>query len=354
MTTKRSSMAVSLRDVAADAGVSVSTVSRYLSGQLNLRTDTERRVLASMEHLGYQRDVRAAAASRPAAAGIVGLIVPQIGNSYFSRIAAAVLEAAARHGMSVLIASTENSRRQQLNCVELLASRDVDGLVYAGSYASNPALARVAAGGMPVVVIDEEMVGIRLVDTVLVDDYSGAYQATTYLTTLGHTRIALVTGPAELHSVRERTRGYRDALLRCGLDPDDQVQLSGTFDEEFGVAALSHLLSSPQVPTAVFAASDAIALGMLTAASTYGISIPERLSLVGFDDVPAASLVTPRLTTVRTPVDHMANMAISLLIDRVSDPARPARTAVTPVSLITGGSAGPVFPEVTDAPGRVA
>lgn len=350
-------MAVSLRDVAADAGVSVSTVSRYLSGQLNLRAGTERRILASMENLGYQRDARPAATSRAPAAGpsgVVGLIVPQIGNSYFSRIAAALLEAAARHGMSVLIASTENSRRQQLNCVELLTARDVDGLVYAGSYASNPALARVAADGLPVVVIDEEIADVRLVDTVLVDDYSGAYQATTYLTTLDHTRIALVTGPAELHSVRERTRGYRDALLRCGLDPGDQVQLSGTFDEEFGAAALSHLLSSPRVPTAVFAASDAIALGMLTAASTYGISIPERLSLVGFDDVPAASLVTPRLTTVRTPVDHMANMAISLLIDRMTDPARPSRTAVTPVSLITGGSAAPVFSEVTDTSGRVA
>jgi len=332
----------SLNDVARNAGVSVSTVSRYLKGQLRLRPDTESKVLQSMEAMGYEPQPNASRAASTAAVGnVIGLVIPEVGNTYFSRIANAVVVAAEGSGYSVLVTSTSNNPRKQLDYVELLAALDVAGIIYAGNYASNAALAAAVSSGVQVVVLDEQLSGIPPVDAVLVDDYAGAYQAATYLLSLGHENIALVTGPTDLRSVKERTRGWGDALARAGLSPDGQLQLHGTFSEEFGAAALSHLLASGRGPTAVFAASDVIALGIMSAARRMGIEIPTELSVVGFDDVPAASLVTPRLTTVRTPLDQMADTAVHMLVDRLDGHRTDVRTVTTSVSLVVGGTTAP-------------
>lgn len=327
----------SLHDIAEAAQVAVSTVSRYLNGQLPLRPDTETRVLQAIEALGYSRSSRSVR-GRASRFGVVGLVVPSVGSSYFGRIAESVVAAAEAQGVYVMIASTLNHSRKQLEYVELLNERHMSGIIYAGNYNSNAALAAVIEAELPVVVIDEALADAPPVDTVLVDDYAGAYQATAHLLSLGHTRIALVTGPDELNSVRERRRGYEDALGRAGVDPTDQVYLPGVFTQDFGVGALSRILAAPERSTAVFAASDTIALGMMLGARTLGLSIPGDLSVVGFDDVAEASLVTPRLTTVRTPVEKMAAKAFAMLVDRMDHPGRPVTTAVTPVALVLGDS----------------
>lgn len=327
----------SLHDIAETANVAVSTVSRYLNGQLPLKPDTESRVLQAIEELGYSRVPRAGRGTK-ISSGVIGLVVPQIGNVYFGRIAESVVAASEAQGLSVVIASTFNHSRKQLEYVELLAEKDVAGIIYAGNFTSNRALSALIEAGTPVVVIDEALVGAPPVDTVVVDDYAGAYQATAHLASLGHERIALVTGPAGLQSVQERRRGYRDALIRAGLDADQQVVLSGAFSEDFGVGALSHLLSSPLAPTAVFAASDTIALGIMMGARSVGVRIPDDLSVIGFDDIPGAGYVSPRLTTIRTPVDKMAAAAVTMLVERIDNPNRPVQTQVTAVALVAGES----------------
>ncbi len=331
----------SLHEIAENAQVAVSTVSRYLNGQLLLKPDTESRVLQAMEELGYARSTRSVK-SKSTRAGVIGLVVPQIGNTYFGRIAESVVAAAEGQGLSVIITSTLNHSRKQLEYVELLAEKDVAGILYAGNYTSNRALSSVIESGLPVVVIDEALEAAPPVDTVLVDDYAGAYQAVAHLASLGHERIALVTGPHGLHSVQERKRGYVDALTKAGIDPISQVQMTGAFSEDFGVGALSHILASPNSPTAVFAASDTIALGIMMGARSLGVTIPDDLSVVGFDDAPGASYITPRLTTVRTPVEKMASTAVAMLVDRIDNPGRAVQTAVTAVALVVGESSGAV------------
>lgn len=327
----------SLHEIAESAQVAVSTVSRYLSGQLPLKPDTESRVLQAMEELGYSRSDHSTR-GRPTHTGVIGLVVPNIGSSYFSRIAESVVATAEAQGISVVITSTLNHSRKQLKYVELLNSRQVSGIIYAGNYTSNKALSSVIAAGLPVVVIDEALVGAPPVDTVLVDDYAGAYQATAHLVSLGHEKIALVTGPSSLKSVHERRRGYEDALRRADIDPAEQLYLSGAFAQDFGVGALSHILAAEQRSTAVFAASDTIALGIMTGARNLGVSIPDDISVVGFDDIPEASYITPRLTTVRTPVEKMAGTAVAMLVDRIDSSDRPVSTSVTAVALVVGDS----------------
>ncbi|MDN4490435.1 LacI family DNA-binding transcriptional regulator [Demequina sp. SYSU T00068] len=325
-----------LHEVAAVAGVATSTLSRYLNGRLRLSDGTEARVRDAIASTGFER---VATAPRSTGPGPIGVIVPSLGDQYFGRIADEIVRLADADGVSVVLASAAGGPGRQADYVELFAAKELAGIVYAGSTTSNAALARLIGSGMPVVVIDEALVDAPPVDTVVVDDYAGAYQATAHLAALGHERIALVTGPESLASVRERRRGFVDACVRAGLDPEAQFSLAGDFSEEFGIGALSHLLAAPQRPTAVFAASDAIALGMMAGARNLGIGIPGDLSIVGFDDVPGASHVSPRLTTLRTASELIARRALELLFDRWESPGREASSITVPVRLVIGRSA---------------
>jgi LacI family transcriptional regulator len=331
-------MKASLREVADAAGVSTSTVSRYLNGTLALREETERRVIEAVDKIGYERH-RRRPVQEETRLRVIGLLLPEIGNQYFGALADAIVEAAERQGSAVIVGSTLNNAHKQGSYVELLTTLNVDAILYIGNYASNKSLGAVAESGLPVVVVDEHQDNVPAVDSVLADDYSGAYQAASYLLSLGHRKIALATGPDRLHSVRERRRGFQDALINLGVDPSEQLDLSGSFSDEFGASALTKIIAAKDRPTAVFAASDIIAVGIMGAARSLGVRIPEDLSIVGFDDIPAAEYLTPRLTTVHTPLDETARVAVGLLADRLDDPRRPVRHEVTSVALVPRESA---------------
>jgi len=249
------------------------------------------------------------------------------------------VEAVERHGRLVLLCSHRSQSVKQSSYIDLLATGAVDGMLYLGSFRSNERLAVAIADGLPVVVVDEPIAGLPPVSTVVMDDYAGGYQATSYLVALGHRRIAFVSGPDELGSVQERFRGYRDALAKGGLDTAGPGPLSGQFTEQFGMSALPHLLAAAEPPTAAFVASDDIALGVLSAAEAHGIRVPDDLSIVGFDDIRFAQYVRPRLTTIRSPVDRLAQTGVELLFERLADPRAPARTQVLPVELVIRESA---------------
>ena len=167
------------------------------------------------------------------------------------------------------------------------------------------------------VVVDEPIAALPGVHTVVMDDYAGGYQAASYLVALGHRQIAFVWGPAELASVQERRRGYQDALRKGGIDPAEQLRLAGHFTEQFGMSALPQLLAAPQPPTAAFVASDYIALGVLSAAETHGIGCPRPVHR-RLRRHPVRQYVRPRLTTIRSPVDRLAQVGVELLFERLA------------------------------------
>jgi DNA-binding LacI/PurR family transcriptional regulator len=329
-----------IQEVARAAGVAPSTVSRYLNGQLRVSPATEARMLDAVRQLGYVPNAQARNLARRRS-GVVGFVVPEISNPYFGAIADYVVEAVERHGLLVLLCSTRSQAVKEASYIDLLASGTIDGMLYLGSFRSNERLATAITGGLPVVVIDEPIADAPGVHTVVMDDYAGGYQAASYLVALGHQRIAFVSGPAELASVQERRRGYEDALRKGGLDPDSQLVLAGHFTEQFGMSALPRLLAGPQPPTAAFVASDYIALGMLSAAETHGVRVPGDLSVVGFDDIRFSQYVRPRLTTIRSPLERLAQVGVELLFERLAGGPSEARTEVLPVELIVRESAGP-------------
>jgi DNA-binding LacI/PurR family transcriptional regulator len=335
-----------IQDVARAAGVAASTVSRYLNGHLRVSPATEARVLEAVTELGYvpNTPARNLALRR---SGVIGFVVPEISNPYFGAIADYVVEAVERHGRLVLLCSHRSQSVKQSSYIDLLASGAIDGMLYLGSFRSNERLAVAIADGLPVVVVDEPIAGLPPVHAVVMDDYAGGYQATSYLAALGHRKIAFVSGPAELGSVQERYRGYCDALHKAGIEIDGQVSLAGQFTEQFGMSALPHLLSAAEPPTAAFVASDYIALGVISAAEAHGIRVPQDLSVVGFDDIRFSQYVRPRLTTIRSPLDRLAQLGVELLFERLQDPRAPARTEVLPVELVIRDSAAaPVMAQV--------
>lgn len=206
--------------------------------------------------------------------GVIGFVVPEISNPYFGSIADYVVEAVERHGRLVLLCSHRSQSVKQASYIDLLASGAIDGMLYLGSFRTNERLAAAIGDGLPVVIVDEPIAGLPPVPTVVMDDYAGGYQATSYLVALGHRRIAFVSGPAELGSVQERYRGYCDALRKNGIETDSQVNLAGQFTEQFGMSALTHLLAAAVPPTAAFVASDYSALGVISAAEAHGIRCP--------------------------------------------------------------------------------
>jgi len=327
-----------IKDVARAAGVAASTVSRYLNGQLKVSPATEAKVLEAVAELGYVPNAPARNLARRRS-GVIGFVVPEISNPYFGSIADYVVEAVERHGRLVLLCSHRSQSVKQSSYIDLLDSGAIDGMLYLGSFRSNERLAAAIADGLPVVVVDEPIAGLPPVSSVVMDDYAGGYQATSYLVALGHRRIAFVSGPAELGSVQERYRGYCDALRVASIDAEGQVNLAGQFTEQFGMSALPHLLAAAEPPTAAFVASDYIALGVLSAAEVHGIRVPDDLSIVGFDDIRFSQYVRPRLTTIRSPVDRLAQQGVELLFERLQDPTAPARTQVLPVELVIRESA---------------
>ena len=329
-----------IQEVARAAGVAPSTVSRYLNGQLRVSPATEARMLDAVRDLGYVPNAQARNLARRRS-GVVGFVVPEISNPYFGAIADYVVDAVERHGLLVLLCSTRSQAVREASYIDLLASGAIDGMLYLGSFRSNERLAAAIRGGLPVVVIDEPIADVPGVHTVVMDDYAGGYQAASYLVALGHRRIAFVSGPAELASVQERRRGYEDALRKGGIDPAEQLMLAGHFTEQFGMSALPRLLAAPEPPTAAFVASDYIALGMLSAAETHGVRVPADLSVVGFDDIRFSQYVRPRLTTIRSPLERLAQLGVELLFDRLAGEDSGVRTEVLPVELIVRESAGP-------------
>ncbi|WP_026196897.1 LacI family DNA-binding transcriptional regulator [Sciscionella marina] len=330
---------MTLTRVAQIAQVSASTASRYLRGQLKVNPETAARIDAAVRELDYE----APAAPAPAREQpVLALVVPEMVNPFFAGLADELAEAAAMDGASLVVGITGQQARRESSVSDLVASTPaIDGLIYVGMHRENPRLTSAIAEGLPVVVLDEEIASTPEVDTVAVDNYGGAYQATSYLAQLGHRRIAHIAGPDELSTTRDRCRGYRDAMRGAGLPVDEDLVLHGPYTEQFGASTFPYLAGAEHRPTAVFCGSDIAAVGMLAAAELHGLRIPEDLSIVGCDGIRVGEWLRPKLTTLQQPMTELARAALELIRARIEDPARAPQTRTFPLQLVIRGSAVP-------------
>ena len=338
---------VSIKTVAQQAQVSIATVSRVLNGTKYVSPDVQKRVLDAVESLRYEPNAPAQNLRRQRTQSI-GILLPQLNDLYFSTLAYVLEKRLSAEGYSPLFCSTENDHEKELSAINNLIRYRVDAVVIAPAVPvdrSRAALERLLGRGMPVVVIDRSLPDVA-VNQVFSDNDQGGYNGARHLIDLGHQQIGVIDSALEDIQYdpgpgRKRTRGIERALAEAGLSFDLDLVVVRRVNIEMGYhGALKLLRQSPQV-TAIFALTDAIAVGVLRAAFELGMNVPHDLSVMGFDDILLASHVIPRLTTIAQPVDQIADSVVDLILRQLEEPDAPAETVVLPTKLIMRESTAP-------------
>ncbi|WP_329113058.1 LacI family DNA-binding transcriptional regulator [Streptomyces sp. NBC_01353] len=309
-----------IREVAALAGVSTATVSRVLNRNYPVAQATRDRVEGAMRELGYVVNAHARALAGTSNR-TVGIIVSEIVDPFFAYIARGVEREAARTGRLCLVCCTQGDAKRELAFVDLLHEQRADVVVLVGGSVVDRAytaeLTRRAeelhAGGSSLVLCGRPSLGGRVpAAAVEYDNEGGAFAITDHLLTQGHRRILYLGGPPAVSTTLDRVAGYRRALELRGVTPDAGLVHTGAFSRGFGYRRTTELLAGGLDFTAIFAANDIVAAGAAQALEEAGVRIPEDVSLVGYDDVPVAQEMRPRLTTVHIPLEEMGRQAVRL------------------------------------------
>ena len=319
---------VRLAEVAAQAGVSLSTASRVLNGSRAVGEPYRGRVLAVASRLGYRANLHAQAIAR-GASNVVGLVVHDISDPYFSAIADGVMRQCEQRGLVVVMASTRRDPERELDYVATMRAQRARAVIIVGSRTSSRELtvrlAKELTGftesGGRVACISQNRLGTH---TVLVQNRAGARDLARALAGLGHRRLAVLAGPAELLTARDRHTGFVEGLRDAGL-PDDAVHaVPGPFTRDGGYAAAGRLVAGGLDVTCVFAVNDVMAVGAMAAFRDHGLRIPEDISVAGFDDIQTLRDLVPPLTTVGLPLEEMGERAAALALD--AEPGARPRT----------------------------
>lgn len=308
---------VTLRDVADASGVSISTVSRVLDERTPAsKSATAERVREVADRLGYRRNVFASNLRR-GATGTIGVLVPRLTDTVMALMFEATERAARQRGHFAVVATCGDDPDDERRATETLLDRGVDGLVLATARLDDELPASLRARSIPhVLALRTDGVS----PSSLGDDEAGGYLAARHLADLGHREIAVITGPWFTSSARSRLAGARRALDEAGVALGDANVISGGYGVEDGLAAGEALLSRADRPTAIFAANDNIAIGVLAAAQNHRLTVGRDVSVVGYNDIPLAARLPVPLTSVHTAFDQIATNALELLLSGTSSP----------------------------------
>lgn len=329
-----------LADIAAQAGVSVSTVSKVLHDRSDVASKTRAKVQRLLEQHGYLARHRSAPTAL-AAGGLIDFVIDELAGTWSGELIRGAEEALHAEGMGMVVSATHGRGALARQWLDSLATRSTRGAILVLPELKPAQHQELRRLGLPFALIapaDEPAPGVPWVGAT---NWPGGLAATRHLVRLGHRRIAVISGPPDRLSSRARVDGYRSALDEAGLPFDPALVRYGDFTHEPAFRHALDLLRLPEPPTAVFAGNDQQALSTYRAAATLGLRIPDDLSVVGFDDLPFADWVTPRLTTVRTPLADMAALAARMVLQLIGG-EQPASTRVEVAGeLVVRESSGP-------------
>jgi LacI family transcriptional regulator len=326
-----------MSDVAKVAGVSATTVSHVVNQTRRIDPETERAVVAAIEKVGYVND-RVARSLRTGKTKTIGLAISAISNPYFGDVVHAIEKRVTANGHSLLLADTHDDAEYELRAVTHLLAHRPDGVLIAPSSDPHESLSRIARRRIPTVLIDRVSpdIGTWSFDAVGVENTGPTAELVEHLAALGHTRIGMVPGRPGLQTTIERVAGFREGLLRRGLELDERYIGPG---ESSPGDAVDTLLALPDPPTAIVMGNNQATIEAVRRLSERGVKIPGDLSIASFDDFPWADLFHPRLTAIRQPVDELGERAVAMLFERMEDPEQPARTVRLAPTLIRRDSA---------------
>lgn len=299
-------------DVAREAGVSIATVSNAINGKGKVSNKKRDEILEVMKRLQYQPSVIASALMGKKTYTI-GLLIPDVSNPFFSEIARTVEDLAHSEGYSVIVCSTDNKDERVEKYIRLLEQKNVDGILIGTGVGNADILALHVEKSFPIVMIARETADIA-VHRVLNDDFKGGAIAAEHLLEKGHRKMAVLSEDFNVSSSFERVRGFRFGLFEAGISLDPKNIFACESNIKDGKRVASEILRGVERPTALFCCNDLLAIGALQAAKEEGLSVPEQLSIIGFDDTILSTVTNPTLTTIAQPMNQMVKMAFDLLI----------------------------------------
>jgi LacI family transcriptional regulator len=310
---------IKLADIAALADTSVATVSKVLNGRPGVSAAQRARINQFLNAQGYYR--RGVTVKSPAR--LIDIVVRGIDTQWSNQILIGAEEEAARLGVGIVVTATHGKLLGNRQWLAMLAKRHSDGLILVLSRLNQGVDQELAKLRIPYVLLDPIGAATQTVPVIGATNFAGGLAATEHLLHLGHRRIGIITGDRDLMCSQERLDGYRAALGRAGVVPDDRLVRYGDFLASGGYSGAAELLDLKPRPTAIFAGSDLQSYGVYQAAAERGLNVPTDLSVVGFDDVPLCGWVTPQLTTIHQPIEEMARAATRILLALAYNGAQP-------------------------------
>ena len=328
-----------IKQVAARAGVSFTTVSHVVNRTRPVSDAARMRVERAIAELGFFPSA-VARALKTSQTRILGVIVPNITNPFFSELMRGIEDACERNQYAVFLCNGDDDRDRQGRSIDTLLERRVDGVLLATPTGPAAEIARRLTGArMKTVIVDRRVTGLDA-DRVLIDHPAGARLAVEHLLALGHRRIACLAGPSSFAVGRARVAGWRKALARAGIRARDGWLAEGEFSAESG-HELTHRLLAQEDVTAIFASNDLLGIGALRAAAELGRAVPRKLSVIGFDGIEMGAFTYPALTTVGYPIRAIGETAATVLIERIAGRHTATRDVVVAPRIIARESTGP-------------
>lgn len=326
-----------IKDVARLANVSTATVSRVLTNADNVTEETKEKVLEAIQQLNYQPNILGRYLRRMETQTIL-VVVPDITNTFFSKILRGIESVALKNGYKVLLGDTQNSAHLEVDYLNLLRQKQVDGMILLTAR-MNRDLVEEIAEQYPVVLACEYLEGSRI-PTVSIDNISSARKATEHLIRLGHRRIAHITGPMNIILSRDRLKGYQQAMAQHELEVDPVLIQEGDFSYETGYNLAMKFLALENPPTAIFAASDDMAIGAIKAVKEHLLHVPDDVAVIGFDNIKISSIFEPSLTTIAQPMYEIGVAAMDMLLKLINGEQLKKRQFVLEDQLIVRESCG--------------
>lgn len=328
-------MSITIYDVARKAKVSIATVSRVINNSSSVSEKTRCRVKNVIEELNYTPNVIAAALTKKSTLSL-GLLIPDIANPFFSELARGVEDASSDFGFNTIMCNTDYSASKEADYISLLRQKSIDGFIISSPHFDEKSAKELFKNDIPFVLLDRDMdnMGDVPIDIVLSDNVQGGYVATKHLIELGHRNIACLLGPPHVKVNADREKGYLKAMKEANLKKYSKAVEYGDLKVEFGFKKALEILKSPYKPTAFFAANDLTAIGVIRALKHYKLSVPNDVSIVGYDNTILAEMIDPPLTTVNQQMRKMGYHATQLLIKKIKGERSGGERIIFDVNLV--------------------
>lgn len=322
---------ITIKDIARELNISVSTVSRALRDTYDVNAETKSKVLKKAAELNYKPNFNARGLSQ-GKTHTIGIVLPFITNYYFSTVITGIQKTAYLHGYNIVLFVTNDSSEREITILRDLSISSLDGLLISTCCSSSEHIKEIVSQGVPMVFFDRtgNMEGSK----VMQDDYNGAFEATSHLIEQGYTKIAHIAGPKGQLFTENRLKGYLDALIAHAIPIREEWMIHSGFSQEWGEEDTLQLLDGPHIPDAIFAVNDRKAIGAMISLKKRGVVIGKQMGVVGFTNDPVSTIISPTLTTVAEPAFDIGRISCELLLKHLHKKSFEPQEIILPGELI--------------------